>query len=113
MPTIIWLSGAESIAEDLVFVDLLGNAETPPLFASLTGIVAAAICGAFGNRWYLSHARKVISSVRAQGLDEPATLAALSHRGGTSLVSVLLFAVLFFAGSIVAILLLDLLFYQP
>ena len=40
----------------------------------MVGLLAGVICGAYGNRWYLSHARKVISNIRAQGLEEHAAL---------------------------------------
>lgn len=85
----------ESIAEEVLFVGILGKAETPAGLDSVVGLVAAIICGAYGNRWYLSHARKVISDVCAQGLEQNAVTGVLSKRGGTSLGSSLGFFFLF------------------
>lgn len=74
----------ESVAEELLFVGVLGK-ESPAAMSRVVGLVAAIVCGSYGNRWYLSHARKEIADVRAQGFEEQAVLEALSKRGGTSL----------------------------
>jgi hypothetical protein len=75
----------ESVAEEVLFVGILGKAETPAGLSNAVGLLVSIICGAYGNRWYLLHATKVISDIRAQGLDQEAMLEALSRRGGTSL----------------------------
>ena len=63
----------ESIVEEVLFVGVLG-AKTAAGLGQVVGFLAAIVCGAYGNRWYLSHARKVISNIRAQGLEEHAAL---------------------------------------
>lgn len=75
----------ETIVEDLLFIGFFGMAGSPPILNSVVAIGAGIICGAYGNRWYLSHARRAISDVRARGLEKDAALVALSKRGGTSL----------------------------
>ena len=102
----------ESIAEEALFVRILGQAETPAVLGRVVGLVAAAICGTYGNRWYLSHARKVISDVHAQGLEEHAAVEILSKRGGTSLGSSLGFFLLFMVMVFAVFIALELLFYQ-
>ena len=77
----------ESILEDVLFLGILGQAETPLALDNAIGLLAAAICGAFGNRWYLSHARRVVSQVSATGLQGDALLYTLAQRGGTSLLA--------------------------
>ncbi|MEO7298559.1 MAG: DUF2628 domain-containing protein [Verrucomicrobiota bacterium] len=69
----------ESILEWSVFGD-----ETPRGLERLVGLTAAIVCGAYGNRWYLAHATKVIVQVRAQDLPGNAFMDAISKRGGTS-----------------------------
>jgi hypothetical protein len=81
----------ESIGEDI----LLGESAASKIFSRLVGLAAAIVCGVFGNRWYLSHARKVIAAVRSQGLPEEEHLRVLTRRGGTSLLASLLCIVLF------------------
>jgi hypothetical protein len=76
-----------------------GKAETIAALGQVVGGVGCLICGRNGNRWYLSHARKVVSDVRAQGLEEHAAVEMLSKRGGTSQVLAvffLLFTVIYF-----------------
>jgi hypothetical protein len=55
-------------------------------------LVLAVVAGAYGNAWYLAHARRVIAEVRAKGLPEERHLKALTRRGGTSLFSALALA---------------------
>ncbi len=88
---------AEMIIEDLVFVGILREARTPRGSSVLVGILTGLICGAYGNRWYLSHARKTTSDVRAQGLEPPAVCEALPKRGGTSPEAALGYGVLYTA----------------
>jgi hypothetical protein len=86
---------AESIAEEVIFVGILGREETPAVVDRITAVIAAAVCGAFGNRWYLSRVRKEISSLKVQGMTEEAVLETLARRGGTSLGAALGFFLLF------------------
>ena len=53
------------------------------------------ICGAYGNRCYLSHARRKVAEVRSRGLPEGAHLRALRDRGRTSVAAALGFFVPF------------------
>lgn len=76
----------ETFVEDFVFILILDQPETPDFVNLLTTILAGFVCGAFANRWYLAHARKVITAVRRLGLPEDAHLEMLSKRGGTSIV---------------------------
>src|SRR5262245_40673220 len=73
---------AESVLEEVLFVGALGMPEPPAALGHLVGLAAAIVCGSFGNRWYLSHARKVITEVRSQGRPEEEYLRVLSKRGG-------------------------------
>lgn len=58
-------------------------------FSSGIGIILAIVCGARGNRWYFSHAKKVITQIRARGEDGDAHLQIVSKRGGTNLFAAL------------------------
>jgi len=75
----------ESILEELLFVGILVKQETPPGFDRIVGLVVGVVCGAYGNRWYLSHARRIISDIRSQGLPQDAVLRTIAERGGTNL----------------------------
>jgi uncharacterized protein DUF2628 len=80
---------AETIGEDLVFVRWAGEEIVPVWFDRVTTLAFAAVCGIYGNRWYLSHATRQVSELQAQGLDKEALWNALSRRGGTSLAAAL------------------------
>ena len=88
----------ESILEGRLF-----GGETNRERERVVGLVAAMVCGGYGNRWYLSHVKKVISQIRAQELPGNAFVDAISKRGGTSVGAALAFlagfvALLFVAG---------------
>src|SRR5262249_1702527 len=100
----------ESLLEEVVFVGIMRKPEAPAALGRLVGRVAAILCGAFGNRWYLSHTRKAITEVRLQGLPEDLHLQALAKRGGTNIVAALGFFVLFVAVAVTMEVLLDALF---
>jgi hypothetical protein len=100
----------ESTVEEVVFVGILGKPDTPAALDRLVGLAVAIICGAFGNRWYLSHTRKAVAEVRSQGLPEDAYLQALSRRGGTNIAASLGFLLLFLVTVVLILFLLDLLF---
>jgi hypothetical protein len=102
----------ESIAEEVLFVGVLGEEAAPTAFGQLFGLVVAIICGASANSWYLSHARKVLAEVRAQGFEEYALAESLSKRGGTSIVASLGFFFLFIVITFAVLIFLDLLLYS-
>jgi hypothetical protein len=85
----------ESVLEEILFVRMLRMPEPPAVSNLVVGLAAAIVCGAFGNQWYLSHARKVIADVRSQGLTEDEHLRVLARRGGTSVLASIGFFVLF------------------
>ena len=89
VPTVIFfgIMLVDSVIEDIVFVEILRMPEPPPVLDKLVGLIAALVCGLFGNRWYLSHAHNVIAEVRSQGLPEEDHLRMLSKRGGTNLLA--------------------------
>ena len=94
--TIFWgVLLVESIVEEVVFVLILGKNEPPTGVSRLVGLIAAVICGACGNQWYLSHTRRIVAELRSQGLSEDDYLRAPSRRGGTSLAASLGFLALF------------------
>ncbi len=78
---IIWI---ETLLEEIVFVEVLGLPETPQGIWQGVGIAAAVIVGSFGNRWYLSHARREVEKAHAEGLAGRALAARIRKRGGTS-----------------------------
>jgi len=90
----------ETVAEEILFVVILGG-EVPPGTDTVIGLVVAIICGANGNRWYLSHAKKEIAKVADRGFDQQEVIHALTQRGGASLAAslgcILLFVVCSFA----------------
>lgn len=54
----------ETMVEDWYFTKVLGKPDVPAAVGSVVGLVAALICGAFGNRWYLAHARRRVAEVQ-------------------------------------------------
>ena len=73
--------------EDVYFIGIRGAAKTPGLVYFGFNLLIGAICGAYGNRWYLSHAKRVIAVVGQQKLQRDTFHETLSNRGGRSLVS--------------------------
>ena len=61
--------------------------DAPGLVYFGVNLLIFAICGAYGNRWYLSHAKRVIAVVGQRLLQRDIFLQTLANRGGTSLVS--------------------------
>ena len=102
----------ESILEDVVFVGMLGDPEPPAGLGQVVGLVAAIICGCYGNQWYLSHARRVISEVSATGLQGDDLVRTLVKRGGTSFAASLGMFVLFFAVIVAVFIPLDILLHE-
>jgi hypothetical protein len=70
---------------ELLFVYVVRAKTTPGIVSLLLNLMVALVCGAFGNVWYLEHAKRKIAAVRAQGLEGQHRLYALAQRGGTSL----------------------------
>lgn len=102
----------EMMLEDVVFVGILGKAETPAAFERAVMLIVAIICGGYANRWYLSHARSVLSEVSATGLQGDALLQTLERRGGTSVAASLGMFVLFIAVLFAALIPLEMLLYE-
>jgi len=86
----------ESLAEEVLFIGILGKPETPAVIERIAGLAFALICGGFGNRWYYSHARRTIAEVHEEGIEGTALLDTISRRGGTSLGAALGMFLLFF-----------------
>ena len=69
------------------FLEIILEVKTPGLVYFGVNLLIFAICGAYGNRWYLSHAKRVIAVVGQRLLQRDIFLQTLANRGGTSLVS--------------------------
>lgn len=76
-----------SIAQQFVFVNLLGQRAVPGIVNLGINVITALVCGLCGNSWYLAHARRMIDNVRLQGLKDDALRFALARQGGTSFLS--------------------------
>ncbi len=100
----------ESMVEEILFMRFFGHAEPPAGLGFIVGLAAAVVCGTYGNRWYLSHARKVIANVHAQDLEKQMIPQVLSKRGGTSFAATLMFLLAFFFVGFAAFMALELLF---
>lgn len=101
-----------STLEEVVFVGMLGEAETPTAFDRAVGLIAAVVCGSYGNRWYLSHARRVLSEVSATGLQGDALVHMVGKRGGTSAAASLGMLLLFIAVEVAVSIPLSMLLYE-
>lgn len=77
----------DSVVEEIVFIRVLGMPQAPEIPSLIVGLIAAIVCGAYGNKWYLSHARKVIADTRSRRLPEDEHLRVLARRGGTSVLA--------------------------
>jgi Protein of unknown function (DUF2628) len=95
----------ETLLEDVVYIGILGKSEAPGALGRFVGLIAAMICGGFGNAWYLSHTQKAIPAVRSQGFTGDAYLQALAKRGGTNIAASLGFLIIFIviAGVIISL----------
>lgn len=78
-----------TILDQVLFNRSVGNPDLllTMLKNMMIGLAIALICGALGNRWYLSHVRNAITQLRTQGLPEDAYYEKLSKRGGTNLIA--------------------------
>jgi len=97
----------EMTAEEILFVGILGMPESPSGLNTAVVFVMASICGLFGNRWYLSHARTMVAEVCRQGLPEPELSAVLAKRGGVGLIRSVGCFLLFGAFDLAVLVLLD------
>ncbi len=102
----------ETVLEELVFVFMLGEPETPAIVGRAVGLVASLVCGGYANRWYLSHARRHVAEVGSSGLEGNYLAEALAKRGGTSLVASLGLFALFIIAMGMVFLPLEMLLYQ-
>ncbi len=75
------------ILEDAYFIGIRGAAETPGVVNLGVNLLIGSICGVYGNRWYLSHATKLIAVVGEQRLQRDTFLETISNRGGRSLLA--------------------------
>jgi len=100
---------AESIAEEVLVVWIMGNPELPRGLDLLINLLVGGICGAFANQWYLAHARKQIANLKSQGLPEEQYLKELARRGGTNLLVAFGFVFVFMGVTIAIVLGLELL----
>jgi hypothetical protein len=80
-----------------IVVEALLEVPPPVWLDRVVGLTFAAICGGFGNRWYLSHVAKVISKARGEGLSDRKLRTRLTSRGGTSIVAPIVTIILFLA----------------
>lgn len=76
---------AELLAETVFFVSFLHEPEAPEALSRIVGFVISIVCAAYGNRWYLAHAQRVIAETRAEGLEGAALRERLSKLGGMSI----------------------------
>jgi hypothetical protein len=86
---------ASSVAEQSIFVQMLGHEESPAVLDRVLGLLISIVFGTYANQWYLSHARRVAAEVRSLGLPPERYLETLSRRGGTNLAGGLGFFLLF------------------
>jgi hypothetical protein len=105
---LVTLVVVESVVEEVYLVGRLGMPEPPESLNGLISGLIATVCGTFGNRWYFTHAKKVISDVRFEERGPEARKTALTKRGGTSWFGALLVMVLAFVAMYLAFLPLDL-----
>lgn len=77
-----------AIAQQIVFVSLLGGEAVPPGVGAIVNVMSAIVCGLCGNSWYLTHTKRAISAARAGGFQDDHLLYELSRRGGTSWLAV-------------------------
>jgi Protein of unknown function (DUF2628) len=72
----------ETLLEELIF-RRLGFAHVPRGVELASALAPGVVCGAFGNRWYISHVTKLVARAYALGLGEEERLKELARQGGT------------------------------
>ena len=97
----------ESAAEELIFLGWLGRPEVPPLLDRAVGPAISFACGTLGNRWYLTHVKRLVAGAQTQQPDATLRLEVLAAQGGTSLVGALVAFVLFLVALFGAVLAVD------
>jgi len=75
---------APSVLEEILPASQPAIQNAVAVFGWVVAVTAWIVCGAFGNRWLLSRARRVIAEVRSCGLGEAEHLDMISKRGGTN-----------------------------
>jgi len=86
----------ESMIEEVVFVGILNQQGPPEFLTPIVALAIAIVCGSYGSLWYSKHTNSKIRNVRTQGLADQAYFAALSRRGGTSIVATIGLLLAFF-----------------
>jgi len=79
-----------------VFADQMRDERTERLQSWVPWLIAA-LCGGYGNRWYWSHATRLIDQLRVQQTGEGIPEGLLAKHGGTSILSAVAFFGLFMA----------------
>ncbi len=67
-----------------LFVHVFHAQAAPPSAMLIVNVMFALVCGAYGNVWYLAHAKRQIAAARVQGLQGEHLYYTLARRGGTS-----------------------------
>ena len=88
---------------ETLFEEVTGR-EVPAAMGHAVNFITWGICGAYGNRWYLSFTQKQIARLKEEGLSQAELLEALAKRGGTNLAAgfgciIGMFVVLFAIGA--------------
>lgn len=72
----------ETVVEELLLWRL-GYPRVLRLVDAAVMLVPAIVCGVWGNRWYMAHARRILAQTRALELPMKHSLGILRNRGGT------------------------------
>ena len=92
---ILWsLIILESVVEHVVFLEVLGYENLPRGWETFSTAVVAALCGAFANKWYFRFVQKKLRTLQAAGLSDTEYKAQVQRTGGTSILSMLIPAVI-------------------
>ena len=86
---------AESVAEEIFFVQVLHWREAPAQLSRAVGLAVAITCGALGNRWYLAHTTASIRRLRNERLNQDQYFRALSRSGGPNILAAIGMFVMF------------------
>nr|PZN17871.1 MAG: hypothetical protein DIU80_23750 [Chloroflexota bacterium] len=72
------------LLEDWLFLVFLDYPKFPDTVSRVTNLAFGLVCGLFGNRWYLAHARREIAWAKAAGFEGDLLRVMLARRGRTS-----------------------------
>jgi hypothetical protein len=75
-------------AKEVVFILVLHQPQSPVVVNLVFNVLIGLVCALYGNAWYLTQARRVIASLRAQGYQDQELQFALARRGGTSVLAI-------------------------